>query len=121
MPASPFHLQRLTELLRQEIGTVISQEMRDPRIPSVVTITRVKLAQDTRNATVYVSVLGDDKVKAGAYAALNAAAAFIQRIVAGRITVKHFPRICFKLDDSIEYSSHINDLFKEIQDDLGKP
>jgi hypothetical protein len=54
MPSSQYHIQRLAEQLRQEIGTVIAREMRDPRIPPVVTVTHVKLAQDTRNATVHL-------------------------------------------------------------------
>lgn len=121
MPTSKFHIQRLSEQFRQEIGKVISLEMRDPRIPPVLTITQVKLAQDTRNATVFVSVYGDEKVKEAAFAALNAGAPYIQRVVAGRITVKHFPRLYFKPDDSIEYASHMNELFKEIQDDVATP
>ena len=86
-----------------------------------MTVTQIKLAQDTRNATVFVSIYGDDRVKAGALGALNAAAAYIQRLVASRITVKHFPRLYFKIDDSIEYNSHMNELFKEIQDDVATP
>jgi ribosome-binding factor A len=120
MVSSHYHLDRLKEQLRREIGTVIAHEMRDPRIPQVVTVTNVKLAQDTRNATVQVSIYGDDRIKSNALAALNAAASFIQRTVAARITVKRFPRLYFKQDDSIEYSRHINDLLKEIHDDLGK-
>ena len=119
MSSTHFHIERLSELLQREIGTVIAQELRDPRIPPVVTVTRVKLAQDTRNATVFVSIYGDEKVKNDAVAALNGAAPFIQRIVASHITVKHFPRLYFKLDNSIEHSQHINELLKEIQDDLG--
>ena len=113
-----FRIERLSEQLQKEIGQVISQELRDPRIPSVVTITSIKLAQDTRNATVYVSIYGDEKEKAEATAALNGAAPFIQRIVAGRITIKHFPRLLFKIDNSIEHGQHINDLLKDIQNDL---
>jgi ribosome-binding factor A len=118
MPASHFHFERLREQLQHEIGIVIAQEMRDPRIPPVVTVTQVKLAQDTRDATVSVSVYGDDKVKAGALEALNAAAAYIQMKVSSRITVKNFPRLYFKLDVSIEHSQHINELLKEISNDL---
>jgi len=118
LPSEHFHIERLRELLQREIGLVISQELRDPRIPPVVTITRVKLAQDTRNATVFVSIYGDDQVKNDAIAALNKAASFIQCTVAGRITVKHFPHLYFKLDNSLEHSQHINELLKEIQDDL---
>lgn len=118
MPAPRFHLERLREQLQHEIGNVISQEMRDPRIPSVVTVTQVRLAQDTRNATVYVSVYGDDRVKNSAIEALNAAAGYVQRMVAARITVKNFPHLYFKLDGSIEHGQHINELLKEISHDL---
>lgn len=118
MPAPHFHFERLREQLQHEIGSVISREMRDPRIPPVVTVTQVKLAQDTRNATVYVSVYGDDRVRNEAIDALNAAAGYVQRMVAARITVKNFPRLYFKLDGSIEHSQHINDLLREIGNDL---
>jgi ribosome-binding factor A len=118
MPSSPYHFERLREQLQHEIGTVIAREMRDPRIPPVVTVTHVKLAQDTRNATVYVSVYGDHKAKDGALQALNAASAFVQRMVSARVRAKNFPRLYFKLDNSIEHGQHINELLKEIQDDL---
>ncbi|MBN2035991.1 MAG: 30S ribosome-binding factor RbfA [Chitinispirillaceae bacterium] len=118
MPSSQYHIQRLAEQLRQEIGTVIAREMRDPRIPPVVTVTHVKLSQDTRNATVHISIYGEENVRKNAFEVINAAAAYIQRIVARRVTMKHFPQLCFKRDDSIEYSSHINELLKEIQNDL---
>jgi len=50
--------------------------------------------------------------------AKNAGTAFIQRMVAGRLTMKHFPRLYFKLDTSIEYGQHINELLNEVRDDL---
>jgi ribosome-binding factor A len=113
-----WHNERLRERLRQEIGEVIAHEVRDPRIPGVVTITDLKLAADNRNATVFVSILGDEKEKAEAVLVLNKAAPFIQRMVAGRISVKHFPHLYFKLDNSIEQGQRINELLKEIQDEL---
>jgi ribosome-binding factor A len=119
MPSSPHHFERLKEQLLHEIGTVIAREMRDPRIPPVVTVTQLKLAQDTRNATVLVSIYGDEKAKTDAVEALNAAAAFIQRMVSARVTVKNFPHLLFKLDNSLEHTQHINELLKEIEDDLG--
>jgi ribosome-binding factor A len=113
-----FHNERLAGQLQKEIGLVIAHEVRDPRIPSMVTITHIKLAQDIRNATIYVSIFGDRSEKEEAITGLNKAAPFIQRVVAGRITVKHFPKLFFKLDNSIEHGQHINDLLKEIHDDL---
>jgi ribosome-binding factor A len=118
MAVPKFHIERLAETLHREIGTVISQEVRDSRVPDVVTITEVRLSKDARNATVYVSVMGDKSKRASALAALNRAAPFIQRTVASRVATKNFPRLQFKLDGSIEYGQHINKLFKEIQCDL---
>lgn len=118
MPVHNFHVERLSEMLQREIGTIISQELRDPRIPPVVTVTRVKLAQDIRNATVFVSIFGDDDVKSNGLDALIKAAPFIQRVVASRVVVKHFPKLHFKLDTSIEHSQHIDELLKKIQNDL---
>jgi ribosome-binding factor A len=118
MAAPKFHIQRLAETLHREIGIVISQELRDARIPDIVTITEVKLGNDTRNATVYVSVMGDKGKRNSALAALNRAAPFIQREVASRVVTRNFPKLLFKLDASIEYGQRINKLFKKIQGDL---
>lgn len=118
MSINNFHNERLSGVLNREIGTVIAEQLRDPRIPSIVTITKVKLAQDSRNATVYVSIMGEKDVQEDGLTALNNAAPFIQRTVAAKLTIKHFPRLYFKIDNSIEHSQHINNLLKEIKDDL---
>jgi ribosome-binding factor A len=78
----------------------------------------VLLAQDTRNATVLVSIFGEPEIQKEALAGLNAAAPFIQKVVAGKIKVKHFPRLYFKLDTSLERGEHMYDIFKEIKNDL---
>jgi ribosome-binding factor A len=113
-----WHTQRLREELHKELGLIIAGEMRDPRIPDVVTITEVRLAPDCRNATVFVSVMGDDAAKKAAVSVLNHAAPFLQHLVAGRIVMKFVPKLYFKLDKSLEESEHINELLNEIKDDL---
>jgi ribosome-binding factor A len=118
MSSQPWHLDRLREDLHREIAWTIVNAVRDPRVPSGITITKVRLAPDTRNATVLVSIFGDEPMKKEALAGLNAAAPFIQKVVAGKVKIKHFPRLYFKLDDTLEYGEHINNLFTEINNDL---
>jgi len=112
MAAPKFHIERLREMLHREIGIVIASEVRDPRIPAIVTITEVNLARDAKNATVYASIMGSGDEKRDAIDALNKAAPFIQRAVASRVVSKNFPHLLFKLDTSIEYGQHINELFQ---------
>ncbi len=118
MATNNFHNERLSGVLHREIGTVIAEQLRDPRIPPIVTVTKVKLGQDNRNATVYVSIMGEKEVREEGLTALNNAAPYIQRTVAAGLSIKQFPRLYFKIDNSIEHSQHINNLLKEIKDDL---
>jgi ribosome-binding factor A len=113
-----YHVERLREELHREIGLAIASEMRDPRVPGIVTVTEVKLAPDCRNATIYVSLMGDDSEKKSAVAALNKGAAFLQHLMTRRIVVKFIPKLYFKLDNTIEQSNRLNDLFNAIRTDL---
>lgn len=118
MAGSRYYIERLAHQLAREIVLVLQNEINDPRIPSVSTVTEVRLSPDTRNATVFVSVLGDEKVKKGAMIAINRAAPYIQKMVGKHITIKHFPRFVFKLDESLERGERVETLLKEITDDL---
>jgi ribosome-binding factor A len=116
MSSPKYYNDRVKEQLRHEIASAIANEVRDPRIPPFVTIIELKLGEDTRNATVYVSIYGDKKEEA--VKALNKAAPFIQKVVARRLTIKHFPKLYFKLDHSLERGERINELLKQVKDDL---
>lgn len=118
MGAPHFHKERLAELIQREVSSIIAREVRDPRIPSVVTVAGVALSTDLRNATVHVSIFDTTAPVADAVKALNNAAPFIQRMLASRITIKHLPRLYFKQDTTIEQTLHINQLLKEIHDDV---
>jgi ribosome-binding factor A len=63
---------------------------------------------------------GDKEEKDSVLDALSRATPFIKRAVASRISIKNFPHIIFKLDTSIEHGQRINELFKDIQDDLAR-
>jgi ribosome-binding factor A len=118
MSSLQFHHDHIRAQLEREIAWTISNRLRDPRVPSILTITEIKLAQDTRNATVMVSVFGDEKVQKSALIALNRAAPFIQNTVAQKVKMRHFPRLSFKLSHGIEHSIRINELLNEIRDEL---
>ena len=112
------HRDRVIEQIAHEIGWVIANDIRDPRVPPIVTVTEVQLCNDKRHAYVYVSIFGDEKQRKSAIIALNNASPFIQKLLANRITLKYLPKLQFKIDRSIEQGQHINDLLKEVNDDL---
>jgi ribosome-binding factor A len=111
-------MDRLQEDFRREIAWAIANRVRDPRIPEIVTVTEILLAPDTRNATVMLSIFGEAAVQKEAIEVLNKAAPFIQNVVAQRIRIKHFPRLYFKLDKSLDYRERLDGLLEKIKDDL---
>jgi ribosome-binding factor A len=113
--------ERVQEALRQEISKVALEEIKDPRI-GFLTITKVEVTKDLRFAKVYFSVLGGAKEKALALKGLNSAKGYIKGEVADRIKLRLVPDISFRIDESIEHTEEIYNLFERIKKkDKGEP
>lgn len=118
MSTPQFHQKRLSGQLAHEIAWTIANTLNDPRIAPIVTVTEVRLAPDMKSATVFVGIMGEEKEVESTLIALERATPFIQRTVAQRVRVKHFPQLQFKLDDSLDRGKRIDDLLDQIKDDL---
>ena len=113
--------ERVQEALRQEISKVALEEIKDPRV-GFLTITKVELTKDLRFAKVYFSDLGGQKEKALALKGLNSAKGYIKGVVADRIKLRLVPDLSFRIDESIEHTKEIYDLFEKIKKkDKGEP
>ena len=107
-------IDRINVILRQEISQILAADLRDPRLASMVSVTRVDTSPDVSKAEVYVSVYGDGTEKKGTLRALKSAAGFIRRNMRHKITLRTLPSLEFYLDDSIERGSEILDMIREI-------
>ena len=106
-------LDRVNGLLRQEISSIMAVEIQDPRLSSVVSVTRVETSVDLRHAKVFISVLGDEGNKKGSLEALNSAAGFLRRTLRPKVHLRHVPELQFIFDDTIEKSDHLFRLIRE--------
>jgi ribosome-binding factor A len=106
---SDIRLRRVESILQDEIGLlIVSSQIKDPRVSSFLTITRVSSARDFSFARVYVSSFENEgKLKAGVEA-LNHAAGFIQSRVAKKLKTRQTPKLNFIGDSSISQSMEIN-------------
>src|SRR3990172_5497060 len=100
-------IQRINDLLREEISDLLRRELKDPRIGGLVTITEVDVSPDLRQAKVFVSVLGSEEEKASTFRALAAAAHFLRRELRKRLTIRRTPELTFLPDDSLERGARI--------------
>ena len=103
-------IDRVNMLVRQEISRILSVEMNDPRLSSLISITEVQTSRDLRNARVYFSVFGDDDTKKKALIALENAGGYIHRTMKRNLKLKFAPVLSFQLDESIEQGTDMLDL-----------
>jgi len=114
-------LLRISEEIKRELGYLLANELKDPRLPEFTSITHVKVTKDLRYATVYVSVLGSEEDRKNALEALKSASGFIRREIGHRISLRYTPEFRFEIDRSIERGIHISSLIdKTLEDDRKK-
>ena len=88
------------------------KKIKDPRI-GFVTVTDVDLSDDLRNAKVFVSIYGGDKIET--LKGLKSAAPFIRSELGRRMTMRCVPEILFRYDSTVEQGAHIMELLHEIE------
>lgn len=104
---------RIAVEIQKEISDIIRNSIKDPRIPQMISVTRVKVTKDLRYAKVYISVYGSEEEKQNAMTALKGAAGFVRREIGQRIQLRYTPEIVFEPDNSIEHGMHISKLIEE--------
>lgn len=107
-------MERLDELLRQEIARLIAEEVKDPRV-GFVTVMGARMSPDLRHARVYVSVLGDEEVKRQAVEALQRAGGFLRGRLGRLLEIKYLPELRFELDRSLERASRIEEILHRVR------
>jgi ribosome-binding factor A len=104
---------RVGEQMKKELSDIIGRKLKDPRV-GFVTVTAVEVTGDLQQATVFISVLGNDEEKEKTLAGLAKASGFIRSEIGKRIRLRKTPEIFFQFDSSIEYGNRIETLLDNI-------
>jgi ribosome-binding factor A len=105
---------KVGDQIRVEISDILLKDLKDPRI-GFVTITKVTLSDDLRQAKVYYSVFGGEQAKEDSLQGLESATGYIKRELGRRMRLKYMPEITFLFDDSLEYGAHIEELLQRVK------
>jgi ribosome-binding factor A len=108
---------RISEEMKKEISSIIQNELRDPRLPKMISVMSANVTKDLKYAKVFISVLGSDEEKKHAMDALKSAAGFIRREIGHRMQLRNTPEMLFELDNSIERGVYITKLINETMKD----
>ncbi|WP_040211745.1 30S ribosome-binding factor RbfA [Clostridium polynesiense] len=107
---------RINEELKKEISNIIRNDIKDPRVSGMVSVTNVTATKDLRYAKVMLSIFGTEKQKEETLDALKNSSGFIRREVGHRIKLRYTPELIIELDNSIEQGMHINSIIQKIKE-----
>ncbi|MCH3963981.1 MAG: 30S ribosome-binding factor RbfA [Clostridium sp.] len=113
---SKYRNGRINEEMKKEISNIIREDVKDPRITAMVSVTKVEVTRDLSYAKVYVSLYGNTRSKNETLEALKNSSGFIRREVGHRIRLRNTPEIIIELDNSIEQGMHIDELLRKIKE-----
>jgi ribosome-binding factor A len=105
-------MRRVNEAVREVLSEGIG-ELKDPRI-GFVTVTGVETSPDLRHATVFVSVLGSERVRSATLKGLESSRGILQSRVNRELHLKRTPQLVFEYDPTVERGVRLSKLIDEL-------
>ncbi len=109
---------RINGEVLKELSLIIHNEIKDPRIHPMTSVTSVEVAPDLKSCKAYISVLGDEEALKNTIAGLKSAEGYIRRQLARTVNLRNTPEIRFFPDQSIAYGINMTKLIDDITKDI---
>ena len=105
---------RVNHTIQRERGILIAEELNDPRLSPMTSVTNVDVNRDLSIAKVYVTVLGADAEREDSLRALRSATTRLQMLISQRIEIRKMPRLTFILDDQLQTGADMDQLIDKV-------
>jgi len=108
--------KRVADAIKETVAEIVLTEISDPRV-GFVTVTRCHVTRDLRVATVYFSIMGDEKQQKEAFEHLQHAKGFVRKRVGEHIKLRYLPDLRFALDEVLAQEMRISEIIADLHRD----
>lgn len=108
-----FRQDRINEEVLKELSYIV-RDLKDPRIPPLLSVVAVDVAKDLKTAKVFVSCFEGEEVLKEAIKGLKSAEGFIKKELAAKIRLRAMPQLTFVADHSISTGNKISKILKDL-------
>ena len=105
---------RINSEVSKALATIIRNEVKDPRVSPLTSVTLVEVAPDLKTAKVYISTFDKKITVEETVDALNKAAGFIRHELSMAVDIRNTPQLRFIADHSIEYGIKMSSKIDEV-------
>lgn len=107
-------IERVNNVIRQEISEMLRRQVKDPRLGGFITVTKVSTSPDLRYAKVYVSQISGESSRQDILSTLSTASGFFRKELTKSLRLRRIPELSFQWDDSIERGAHLLELIDRV-------
>ncbi|RJP30518.1 MAG: 30S ribosome-binding factor RbfA [Actinobacteria bacterium] len=109
-------MKRINEACKEALGEIIQEKVKDPRV-GFVTVTRVEVSPDLRQAKVWLSVMGSQEETDTALLVLEKASGFMRRELGKRVRMRYTPELKICLDRGPEMSERVQGILRRLEEE----
>lgn len=107
--------EKVAEEIKHKLNTAMTKDLSEISGLGLVTISKVIMTPDLKQARVYLSFLGNKEPVDKCLEKINNKKKHIRYILAKHIILKYMPELIFYYDDTIEYADKMQKLINEIK------
>jgi len=108
-------VERVNEEIKRKLSVIISQEVKDPRIKGIITVTYVKTTQDLKFSKVGLSIFDVTEDEGNeCFKRIVASRGFMRTKLAHELDLRSTPELIFERDRGMDESENIERLLKQI-------
>jgi len=107
----PRRIERINSLLKEVLSEVILHDLKHRNVPELITVTNVDTSNDLTSAKVFVSLIEGNAEKKEATISM---ASYIALLASKKVTLRYFPALTFKIDDSMDKYMKIDSILRKI-------
>ncbi len=116
---------RIGEEIRKIVSDMLLRELKDPRLSdAMISISACEVTRDNSYATCFVTILNIAKAsvekeeqESNVLEGLNSAKGLIRKEIGQKMKLRHVPELIFKIDRSMEYGRHIDEVLRKLDID----
>ncbi|NPA49784.1 MAG: 30S ribosome-binding factor RbfA [Thermodesulfobacteria bacterium] len=107
--------RRLADFIQEEVSQILREELSDPELQGLITISKVEVSPDLKQAKVFYVVHGGEEAEETARRGFKRASSYIRHLLAQRLHTKFVPELTFQVDKKTEEEARLEALFERIR------
>lgn len=108
-------MDRIDSEMKKTLSNILSYELKNPIFENkIISVTNVSTTPDLRYSKVYLSIFPSSEQNA-VFNEIRNSIPYIRKSIARKLNLRICPELSFKIDDSLEYSRKMDELFSKIE------